>query len=312
MRADRLLSILLLLQMHARLTARELAKRLEVSERTILRDMDALGTAGVPVIAERGSGGGWRLVDGYRANVSGLTEAEVQALFVTRPARLLADLRLDKAADGALVKLLSVLPAVSRRGAEVARQRIHIDVSGWSRSREPVPHLPTIQQAVWADHRLRISYGEHAADRVLDPLGLVAKGSVWYLIARIDGEMRTYRISKVHEATILDETFVRPADFDLAAHWERSAETFRERLPRFNVLLRTRDVAWIERMTRYGGIDSVTGDIVAMHFDTAEVACMTLLGLGTRVEIIEPESLRAAVVAVAEARAGRWQACQWP
>lgn len=302
MRADRLLSILLLLQMHSRLTARNLARRLEVSERTILRDMDALGAAGVPVVAERGAGGGWRLMDGYRANVSGLTEAEVRALFVTRPARLLTDLHLDKASDGALVKLLSVLPAVSRRGAEVARQRIHIDVTGWSRSRDPVPHLPVVQQAVWTDHRLRISYGEHAAERVLDPLGLVAKGSVWYLIGRVEGDTRTYRVSKIHAATILDETFARPADFDLAAHWERSTETFRERLPRFEVVLRARHpeaAAWIERLTRYGGIDSVSGDTVAMHFDSAEVARMTLLGLGTMVEILEPASLREEVVAEA-------------
>jgi predicted DNA-binding transcriptional regulator YafY len=308
-RADRLLSILLLLQMHSRLTARALAKRLEVSERTILRDMDALGAAGVPVVADRGAGGGWRLVDGYRANVSGLTEAEVQSLFVSHPSRLLADLQLDKASDGALVKLLSVLPAVSRRGAELARQRIHIDVSGWSRSRDPVPHLPALQQAVYADRRARIAYERMDAttsDRVVDPLGLVAKGSIWYLIARVDGgETRTYRVSKVRETAILDETFVRPADFDLGAHWQQSADTFRERLPRFVVVLRAKDVTWIERMTRFGGIDSVTGDVVAMHFDSAEVARMTLLGLGTMVEVLEPESLRDAIVAEARAVAAR-------
>src|SRR3954465_14937477 len=116
MRADRLLSILLLLQLHSRLTARQLAKRLEVSERTILRDMEALGVAGVPVLAERGGGGGWRLLGGYKTNVGGLNEHEVQALFATRPSKLLADLKLDKASDAALVKLLSVLPAVNRPG----------------------------------------------------------------------------------------------------------------------------------------------------------------------------------------------------
>src|ERR1044072_8211265 len=145
MRADRLLSILLLLQTDARRAARGLASRLEVSERTILRDMAALDVAGVPVIAERGAGGGWRLLDGYKTNLSGLTGNEVQALFATRPSKLLADLKLDKASDTALVKLLSVLPAVNRRGAELAWQRIHIDVSGWNRSRDPVPHLPLLQ-----------------------------------------------------------------------------------------------------------------------------------------------------------------------
>lgn len=306
MRADRLISILLLLQMHSRLTARHLAKRLEVSERTIHRDMEALGTAGVPVVADRGVGGGWRLMEGYRANVSGLTEAEVQALFVTRPSRLLADLRLDKASDGALVKLLSVLPAVNRRGAELARQRIHIDVSGWSRSREPVPHLPALQQAVWSDRRVRILYdrGEGcASERLIDPLGLVAKGSVWYLVGRVENDLRSYRVSRIRDAAILDESFIRPPEFDLAAFWEKSAETFRERLPRFNVVARVRHEALplLQAMIRFGAIDTVSGDQVTMHFDSEEVARVTLLGFGTAVEVIEPEALRTAIVGDARA-----------
>ena len=234
MRADRLISILLLLQMHARLTARHLAKRLEVSERTIHRDMEALGTAGVPVVADRGVGGGWRLMEGYRANVSGLTETEVQALFVTRPSRLLADLHLDKASDGALVKLLSVLPAVNRHGAELARQRIHIDVAGWNRSRDPVPHLPALQHAVWSDRRLRMLYDRDgcATERLVDPLGLVAKGSVWYLVGRVasssvllpacgekvpegrmrgEGDVRSYRVSRIRDVAILVQSSARPS-----------------------------------------------------------------------------------------------------
>jgi predicted DNA-binding transcriptional regulator YafY len=311
MRADRLISILLLLQMHTRLTARHLAKRLEVSERTIHRDMEALGTAGVPVVADRGVGGGWRLMEGYRANVSGLTESEVQSLFVTRPSRLLADLHLDKASDGALVKLLSVLPAVNRRGAELARQRIHIDVSGWNRSRDPVPHLPALQHAVWSDRRLRMLYDRDgcATERLVDPLGLVAKGSVWYLVGRVENDVRTYRVSRIRDVAILDESFIRPPEFDLAAYWEKSAETFRERLPRFAVVIRARADAlpFIQIMTRFGGVDRVEDDEragwkrVAMHFDAEDVARVTLLGHGTAVEVIEPESLREAIGAEARA-----------
>jgi predicted DNA-binding transcriptional regulator YafY len=308
MRADRLISILLLLQMHARLTARHLAKRLEVSERTIHRDMEALGTAGVPVVADRGVGGGWRLMEGYRANVSGLTESEVQSLFVTRPSRLLADLHLDKASDGALVKLLSVLPAVNRRGAELARQRIHIDVSGWNRSRDPVPHLPALQHAVWSDRRIRILYDRDgcAGERLVDPLGLVAKGSVWYLVGRVENDLRSYRVSRVRDVAILDESFIRPPEFDLAAFWERSAETFRERMPRFNVIARVRPdvLPMFQMMIRFGSIDTISGDQITMHFDSEEVARVTLLGFGTAVEVIEPESLRAAVTAEARAVAG--------
>ena len=305
MRADRLISILLLLQMHARLTARHLAKRLEVSERTIHRDMGALGTAGVPVVADRGVGGGWRLVEGYRANVSGLTESEVQSLFVTRPSRLLADLHLDKASDGALVKLLSVLPAVNRRGAELARQRIHIDVSGWNRSRDPVPHLPALQHAVWSDRRIRILYDRDgcASERLVEPLGLVAKGSVWYLVGHVENDVRSYRVSRIRDVAILDESFIRPPEFDLAAFWERSAETFRERLPRFNVVARVRPDAlpMFQMMIRFGSIDTISGDHLTMHFDSEEVARVTLLGFGSAVEVIEPESLRAAVTAEARA-----------
>jgi predicted DNA-binding transcriptional regulator YafY len=309
MRADRLLSILLLLQLHARLTARVLAKRLEVSERTILRDMEALGTAGVPVVADRGAGGGWRLVDGYKTNVSGLNEAEIQALFATRPSKLLADLRLDKASDAALVKLLSVLPAVNRRGAELAWQRIHIDVSGWNRSRDPVPHLPLLQQALWRDRRVRIVYereGCASSERVLDPLGLVAKGAVWYLVGAIDGDVRSYRVSRIRDAAILDESFTRPPDFDLAAFWQRSAETFRERLPRFHVVARVRAAALplLQMMMRFGAIDEIRDDRVTMHFDSEEVARITLLGFGTRVEVIEPESLRIAIAVEAREIAG--------
>src|SRR5215210_4709996 len=136
MRADRLLSILSHLQVHHRITARELAGRLEVSERTIHRDMEALSAAGIPVVAERGLGGGWSLLGEYRTNLTGLNEAEIQSLFVTKPTRLLADLKLERAAEGASLKLLAALPSIYRRGAEYARQRIYIDVSGWNRSEE--------------------------------------------------------------------------------------------------------------------------------------------------------------------------------
>jgi predicted DNA-binding transcriptional regulator YafY len=297
MRADRLLSILLLLQTHGRMSAPKLAKRLEVSERTILRDMEALGTAGVPVVADRGARGGWSLMPGYRANVSGLNDTEVQALFVGNPSRLLADLHLDKASDQAMVKLLSVLPAVTRRGAELARQRIHIDVSGWRDSRDPVPYLPTLQEAVWTDRRLRIRYGEH--ERTLDPLGLVAKGSVWYLIAAVGGDLRTYRVSRVVEAALLDEPSIRPPDFDLAAYWSQSSESFRTRLPRFEVVARVDAAAldFLRLIVRYGGIDTVEDDAdlawrrVAMHFDSPEVARFTMRGMGRAVEVVAPEGL---------------------
>ena len=254
MRADRLLSILLLLQVHRRLTARELAKRLEVSERTIHRDMEALSAAGVPVTAERGAGGGWALLEDYRTNLTGLNEAEIQALFLTKPPRLLADLGLDKASDAALIKLLAALPSMSRRGAEHARQRIYVDTGGWRQPEEAFPFLSTLQEAVWQERKLRLTYQRSdgaGVERLVDPLGLVAKGSVWYLVAAVEGEMRTYRVSRMQGVTVTDEPCVRPPDFDLAAYWAQSTADFKANLPRYPATLRV-DPAILPRI-RQGG-----------------------------------------------------------
>ncbi len=234
MRADRLLSILLLLQAHGRLTARDLARRLEVSERTIHRDMDALGVAGVPVYAERGAGGGWSLAEGYRARLPGLSDTEIQALFLAGPARLLADLGLRRASEAALLKLLAALPALARRDVEYARQRIHVDPAGWYESAESVAALPALQEAIWQGGQVAITYrrGDGATvERVVAPLGLVAKGRVWYLVAAVEGEPRTYRVSRVQCARPTGEPAARPAGFDLAAYWARSAADFKAGLP---------------------------------------------------------------------------------
>jgi predicted DNA-binding transcriptional regulator YafY len=311
MRADRLLSILLLLQMRQRMTARELAERLEVSERTIHRDMEALSTAGVPVMAERGTGGGWMLMEGYRTNLTGLNEAEIQSLFVTKPSRLLADLRLDKASEAALIKLLAALPSTSRRDAEYARQRIHIDVSGWHRAEETVPSLRTLQEAIWQERKLRFTYqrGEEcAAERLVDPLGLVAKGSVWYLVAAVEGAIRSYRVSRVTDARVLDEPCARPADFDLAAYWEQSAAEFETQLPRYHarvrvapaILPRLRYAGRFARIERVEPPDDDGWSRVALRFDVEEMACEYVLSFGAQIEVLEPLVLREKVIRMAE------------
>lgn len=312
MRADRLISILLLLQIHRRMTSRELAGRLEVSERTIHRDMEALGMAGVPVVAERGSGGGWRLMDGYRSNLTGLSEAEIQALFLTRPANLLADLGLEKAADAGLIKLQATLPLPHQLEAEFMRERIHIDVTGWSSTREAVPLLPALLQAIWQERRVSLSYhrgDDCLVERLADPLGLVAKGSVWYLVAAVDGEIRSYRISRVQAVTMTDERCQRPAGFDLAAHWQQSSAGFREKFPHYSVTMRVRaDVfprlSYTSRFTRVEetGEPDITGWMqVRMDFQVIENACACLLGFGANVEILEPPELRDLIISEAEA-----------
>ena len=310
MRADRLLSILLLLQVNRRMTARELARRLEVSQRTIHRDMDALSTAGVPVTAERGAQGGWSLIDGYKTNLTGLAGAEVQALFVPGPARLLSDLNLGKASESALVKLLAALPEMFRRDAEYVRQRIHVDVTGWNGAEEAVPCLHAVQEAVWQGRRLSFEYGqdECGSARVADPLGLVAKGSVWYLVASAAGEIRSYRVSRVRAAAMLDEPCARPEGFDLAAHWEASSKRFGENFPRFYATLRAHPsvvkrmhfARAFARVEEVGPPDEEGWPRVRMRFQLAEEACEFALGFGARVEILEPAELRDRVLEMAE------------
>ncbi len=310
MRADRLVSILLLLQVYHRMTARELAKRLEVSERTIHRDMEALSAAGIPVVAERGSGGGWRLLEDYRTNLTGLTEPEIMALFLTRPARLLADLGLRQASEAALIKLLAALPSMSRRDAEYVRQRIHVDTAGWHHTEEDVSSLPTLQEAIWQERKLCFTYprGDSFVERIVDPLGLVAKGSAWYLVAAVDGEIRNYRVSRVQNARVMDQPGTRPPGFDLAAYWAQSSSSFVANLPRYPVIVRVAPdvLEHIYHAGRYARIDQaepagVDGWITLhLSFEMEEAACGYLLSFGPQVEIMEPRALREKVIELAK------------
>ncbi len=304
MRADRLLSILLLLQVHRRVTARDLAKRLEVSERTILRDMDALSISGIPVMAERGTGGGWSLLEEYQTKLTGLSAPEIQSLFLARPARLLADLGIKKESEAALIKLQASLPLSSRLQADFTRQRILVNTRGWRDPAESVACLPVLLDALWRDRRVRFVYRKiqcEASERCADPLGLIAKGSVWYLIANVDCEPRTYRVSRISGVTILDEPAKRPADFDLAVYWERSAFEFREKLPRYYAtFLATPEVM---RWVRYRGWrleeESPEGEHVRirLRFDVEQEAVQFALSFGGDVEVVEPLELREKVLA---------------
>jgi predicted DNA-binding transcriptional regulator YafY len=318
MRADRLLSILLLLQVHRRLTAGQLAARLEVSERTIHRDMEALSAAGVPVYAERGAGGGWALTEGYRTNATGLTEAEVRTLFLASPARLLADLGLDTASEAALIKLLAALPSAHRQGAEDVRQRIHIDVAGWHPDQaDAVPTLPALQEAIWSERRLQLTYppvtGE-PRERLVDPLGVVARGSTWYLVAAVEGEPRTYRVSRVVAARLTNELFARPPDFDLAAYWEKSKANFVGGLPRYVATVRVAPeslprLAFLGRFARAEAAAAPDADgwtRVTFRFQFVEDAREVILGFGPHVEVLDPPELRDEVIALARALVAKY------
>jgi predicted DNA-binding transcriptional regulator YafY len=302
MRAQRLLAILMQLQVNRRVTARELAHKLEVSERTILRDMDALSYSGIPVVAGRGAGGGWSLLEEYQTKLTGLTPQEIQSLFVTRTHGLLKDLGLGRTSEAAWTKLQAALPPSAREQAGLVRQRVYIDTRGWRSAEDSAASLPMLLDALWRDRKVRFVYeralGE-AGERIVDPLGLVARGSTWYLIANRETEFRTYRISRIRSVEVLDAPVQRPPGFDLAAHWEQSAVDFREKLPQYRATFLARPT--VMRWIRYRGWrleeEKPEGDLrrIRIRFDAEEEALQFALSLGADVEIVEPTPLRAKV-----------------
>lgn len=311
MRADRLLSALLLLQAHGRLTGRQLARRLEVSARTVHRDMDALSAAGVPVFALRGARGGWQLDDDWRTRVPGLDEAELRALLMAQP-RMIGDVRLARAAERALEKLMAALPVSLREQAASIRQRLYVDPTGWRGTSENLATLPVVQDAVARDRKIAVRYwraDRQPIERVLDPLGLVAKGNAWYLVARAPSGLRTYRVSRIEDARILDESSQRPPGFDLAAYWKSSTKQFEDAWPRLEAVLRLEPhtARWIKVWRTATPVDDAPpadGDgwvTLRVPFDHPNEACFFVLGLGPRVDVLAPASLRARVAAEAAA-----------
>ncbi|WP_059040818.1 helix-turn-helix transcriptional regulator [Paenibacillus rubinfantis] len=312
MRADRLLNLLLLLQNRGKMSSRQLAELLEVSERTISRDIEALSAAGIPVYAERGSRGGWVLADSYRTNLTGMRPEEVISLLLTNHNELLKDLGIQGDFQAAYQKLLAAAPASIRQDAELIRERIHIDGASWHASEEAFPWLSTVQEAVWAQRKLRIRYRkeEDVVERIVRPLGLIAKRNVWYVAAEQepDGELRTFRISRLEEASLLEETFVRPVGFDLAAYWEQSTSRFKSELPRYLARVRTTE-AGLNRLRRERftkvlhaeGPDTQGQFLAEVDLQTLDWACGVILGGGREVEVLEPLELRVRVMAEVQA-----------
>jgi predicted DNA-binding transcriptional regulator YafY len=306
-KADRLISLLLLLQSRRQCSARVLAGRLEVSERTIYRDVDALSAAGVPVYAERGSNGGIVLADGYRRALTNFSEDEILSLFVSG-ASPLADLGLERGLDRALEKLHGGLADVQRRAAEKSRSRIHVDQRRWNQPEPPREILTALRRAVWDDRRVRIRYEDRkrtSSTRTVDPLGLVSKAGVWYLVARHDGELRSFRVDRIRSAQELAQRFERPAAFDLERYWRESSARFTEssRSSDVVVTLRARRDA-LERLSAYWPVEILTKEqrdaLIRVTFPGSELALFQAMAWS--------DELRDAVIARARQALERYAA----
>jgi predicted DNA-binding transcriptional regulator YafY len=312
MRASRLVSVLLLLQTRGQMTAAELGRELEVSERTIHRDVDALSAAGVPIYAERGPHGGVRLVEGYRTRLTGMTPDEAEALFLSGLPGPAAELGLGTVMTAAQLKVLAALPAELRARASRLVERFYLDAAGWFHANEAVPHLGVLAEAVWESHPVRVTYhrGDRQVERTLEPVGLVLKAGIWYVVAGVDDQIRTYRVARVREAELLDERFERPADFDLAAYWSESIAAYEQEAERLAVVVRVPP-------DKLGALADAVGSTAAagaerlgepdpdgwVHLRLTvtwpEEAPGRLLAMGPDLEVIDPPAVRERVVALA-------------
>jgi predicted DNA-binding transcriptional regulator YafY len=318
MLASRLLSILMLLQARGRASARELAAEFEVSVRTIHRDIDQLSAAGIPVYADRGRSGGFKLLDGYRTKLTGLTPAEAEALFLTGLPGPAAQLGLAAPLSGARLKLKAALPANIHQNAERIASRFHLDPVGWFRGTDPLPALETIAQATWSERYLSLRYRNagQTYGRKLGPLGIVLKGGVWYLVAQSGNAIRTYRVEQIVDAEISDERFARPPAFDLASHWEKSSRAYEAGLYRTNAEVRLSPLG-MARVSLLGShVASAAAETAGapdrdgwrrctVPLESGEHSIRELMRLGDEMEILGPPDLRRKLAETTAAMARR-------
>lgn len=310
MRASRLLTIQMLLETRGRMSAQALAEMLEVSVRTLYRDVDQLTAAGVPIYAERGRAGGFQLMEGWKTTLTGFTASEAKAVFMSGLAGPAAQLGLGQAVADAELKLMTALPLHQRDDARRFQSRFHLDPVDWYREAEPVPLLSVVSTAVWQDKQLAIAYEswKRETQRVVNPLGLVLKAGSWYLIAaRNDKPLNnplTFRISNIQSATVLHEKSLRPRKFDLAAYWAESIRRFETQLYQSHaVVLASRSGIKQLRALSAAVAKAVAassqrnGDHVKLRIpiETIEHASSQLLTLAPEVQVLEPATLRTAI-----------------
>jgi predicted DNA-binding transcriptional regulator YafY len=320
MRASRLIRILLLLQTRGTATAEQLADELEVSVRTIYRDLADLGAAGVPVYGERGGGGGYRLVGGYRTSLTGLTSDETEALLLGGAAApVTSELGIGGLLASTRLKLLAAIPPGMRGVATRAEQRFHLDPGGWAHARpRSTDHVTTLARAVWEDRvvvlRHRRGESPSAVRRTVHPLGLVHKTGTWYLVATHRGRLRVYRSDRIESVDVTDRTVERPPDFDLSGFWTAWEQDYASQLPRVMVEVRLGPQAQMYRDALGALAPREVHDITdegdgwshqTLVFDAVGVARAALLALAPDVEVVAPSSLRADLAAVATSVAAR-------
>ncbi|MEU9344253.1 YafY family protein [Streptomyces sp. NPDC048278] len=294
MKSSRLVAILLLLQTRGRMTAAQLAAELEVSARTVYRDMEALSAAGVPLYGDAGHAGGYRLLDGWRTRLTGLTTAEAEALFLAGAPGPAADLGLGPVLAAAQLKVRAALPPELRGHADRISGRFHLDAPGWYADADDTPYLPAVAEAVWNGRALDVRYRRWREPtevrRRLEPYGLVLKAGRWYVVAAPGP--RTYRVDQILELTVLEEEFSRPEGFDLAAHWTAYQRDFHARLygAGAEALVRLAPGATLPRAKTVEVTDGWT--VARVPVESADHAVAEFLCLGTDIEVLGPPELR--------------------
>jgi len=313
MRSSRLLEMVLLLQAKNPRPARELATALEVSERTVFRDVDALSAAGVPIYATRGVRGGICLVEGYRRAISELDEDEIRALYVDGNDPL-ADLGFGAPLKRAREKLAAGLSERQRHVAEKARARIRIDQRRWGQDEVPTAILSVVRRGVWDDRRLEIAYRDRTGKRTsrrIDPLGLVSKSGIWYVIARSGAEYRSFRADRIVSAELLGERFERPANFDLDAYWSQSTQQYAATIAYFPVTVRVANAS-LDEITAYWRTASVEPDgddfsLVRFDFPSRSAAVHQLIAWCDLATVVEPPDVVDDVLGLARTAIARYQ-----
>ncbi|MCO1655938.1 helix-turn-helix transcriptional regulator [Pseudonocardia humida] len=322
MRASRLVEIVLLLQTRGKLTAQQLADALEVSVRTVYRDMEALSAAGVPVYAGAGHSGGYQLVDGYRTRLTGLTTGEAESLFLAGLPGAASDLGLGATAGAARLKLMAALPEPLRGRAARTASRFHLDAPSWYRDAEAAPHLTAVADAVWNQRRLRLRYERWAEPRLVEPTvepyGLVLKAGHWYLVAAEGGRHRTYRVARILDAVAEPDPFDRDESFDLAAHWEAYRRDFDQRRLSGRAVLRVSpatlaalpdlvEPAFLAAAQRTAVAEADGWTRVEVPVEAPGAAVGQLLRLGAGIEVLGPPELRARIARTVAALATAYQ-----